>query len=159
MLGLKYLVTPQLWAANRPMRGRALKETVAREAAKKPALSATPAAVLAEGRITARIRLKKLDVALALGADVFVTPVLFLRKATTQCTAGENKGRTLVEYFVVCDIGDPKPAAKAVETEQTFTFALPEGERAANLGVAFLVEDRARMKTLECWSVNVTKGA
>ena len=75
----------------------------------------------------------------------------------TECTAGENKGRTLTEYFVVVAMADPVPVAKAIEKAQELKLSAPKGVKAENLGVALLVEDPDEMRTIECWHLPVTE--
>jgi hypothetical protein len=85
-----------------------------------------------------------------------VVPILFQRAAKSACTAGENKGKTLEEYFVVRQVLAPQAAGLAARAKGVqVRFKAPKGVEAANLGVAILVEERDRMETLDCLAVPV----
>jgi hypothetical protein len=158
-LGMRYLVTPQLLANNAPVKGSQLAATVGRETAKAARLGITAAATLGQGKVTVRVKLTQLDAKLQVGKEVGVLPVLFQRTATTRCTAGENKDQTLKESFAVVRAGEPLSARQALEKGVQAKLRAPKGVQAGNLGVAILVEDRARMSTLECLAVSVGRAA
>ena len=84
-----------------------------------------------------------------------MVPILFQRATKTRCTAGENKDKTLEEYFVVRQLLAPQAASLAAEKGVQARFRARKGVKAANLGVAILVEDRGRMETLDCLAVPV----
>jgi len=83
------------------------------------------------------------------GEGVTVEGVLFVRKKETKCDAGENKGKTLVEYYAVLAESKPVPLAEAMKDGLKVGFQTKE-ENEANLGLAILVEDAGKMETLEC---------
>ena len=77
------------------------------------------------------------------------------RAVKTRCTSGENKGKTLQEYFVVRQMLAPQAASLAAGKGVKARFQAPKGVKAADLGVAILVEDRVRMDVLDCLAVPV----
>ena len=86
-----------------------------------------------------------------LGKNVVLQPVLYQRTASTRCLAGECKGRTLKEYYVVVAAPKALAPADAFTKGATVSFKAPKGVKAENLGVAFLLEDVVTMKTIDCW--------
>ena len=148
------LYTPQLIVNNDPSSGKGLVEAVKRESAKKPKLAITATATLDQGKVHATIRIKKLDPNLALDKDVGVIAILVQKSATTECVAGENKGKTLVEHFNVLKALEPTPFAEALSKGVQVTFD-PKNREAKNLAIVVLVEDRLLMKTHECASFPV----
>jgi hypothetical protein len=150
-LGLKGLQTPHLYAANRPVKGAEFADAVRKEAAKKAVFAIEGRAALEKGKVVFEGTVRSLEGVgrgegepMTQGRAVTVQAVLFAKKTETKCTAGENKGRTLVEYYAVVDIGKPAPLAEKVKAE----LKAPEG--ITDLGVAILVEDGSKMETLEC---------
>jgi hypothetical protein len=83
------------------------------------------------------------------GAELIA--VLFQEQAETRCTAGENKGRTLAEFFVVRARSKPLDLDAARTKGATATFDAPEGVKRGNLGIAFLLEDRKGMRPIASW--------
>ena len=80
--------------------------------------------------------------------------MLFQRKAATQIPRGENRGKRLQEYFIVRQLA----ASAAVTFDSkglTASFSLPQGIKADNLGVAVLVEDPSKMRTLACRAFDI----
>ena len=154
---LKFFGTPMLFVNNTHTRGRdAIQAAIARAAKKKARLKIHATARLGKsGAIEVFIRLEKLDPKLALPKSVVVVPVLFHRAVKTRCTAGENKGKTLQEYFVVRGLLAPQAAALAAKKGVRVRFQAPKGVPASDLGVAVLVEDQVRMETLDCLAVPV----
>jgi hypothetical protein len=124
-------------------------------AKKKTTLAIDAKATLAGKAVTADIRLKRLDPELKLPESVGVVPVLWQKKAVTRCTAGENKGKTLAEFFLVLEAQRPLSVKKALEEGVSARFEAPKGVKAEDLGVAVLVEDTTKMRTVECTSVPV----
>jgi hypothetical protein len=152
--------TPQLVVDGTILRkASGVKELVRKGAALKPQLEIEANATLKAGKIQVGIKLKKLDAELELGKEVKVLPILFQRNATTDCTAGENKGRKLVEHFTAIVTGDPVNASTVLEKGLAATFEAPKGVKAKNLGLAVLVEDGVKMKCLQCRAVSVKAGA
>jgi hypothetical protein len=151
--------TPQLVVNSTIVRkADAVLKIVKQEAVKKPRLKFEAEAKLDKaGSVAATIRIGKLDKELETARDVGVVAVLFQRKVSTKCTAGENKGRTLVEYFSVLAALKPMPLAEAIEKGVKATFKAPTDAKASNLGVAILVEDGAKMQCIECWAIPVKK--
>jgi hypothetical protein len=149
--------TPQLVVNSTIVRkADAVLKIVKQEAAKKARLKFEAEAKLDKaGSVAATARIEKLDPKLKTSKDVGVIAILFQRKATTRCTAGENRGRTLVEYFSVLAKHKPVPLVDALEKGVKATFKAPKGVKASNLGVAILVEDGAKMQCVECWAVPV----
>jgi hypothetical protein len=155
--GLKGLQTPHLFVANRPVRG--VEEAVREEAKRKAPFAIEGSAVLEKGSVVFTGKLKALEGKgpgegeavghpMTRGPDVTVQAVLFARKTETKCDAGENKGRTLVEHYAVTGVGKPVKLADALK--DGIKVSLPTKEKESNLGVAILVEDAAKMETLEC---------
>ena len=126
---------------NAPVRGKQF-DTALRKAYKtKPLLQATLSAKPGvEANITLRGKRPK---------DVRLVAVLFQEKAVTKCTAGENKGKTLHELFVVRALSKPLDLDQAFDRGATVKFKTPEGVKPDNLGVAFLLERGA--STLQAW--------
>jgi len=156
---LKFFGTPMLFVNNTHTRGRdAVKTAVAREAKKKARLRIhATAKKKPEGAIEATIKLEKLDAKLEFPKSVAVIPILFQRAVKTRCTAGENKGKTLDEYFVVRQLLEPRAASLAARKGVEVRFRAPKGVETANLGVAVLVEDRVSMTVLDCLAVPVAE--
>jgi hypothetical protein len=152
---LKFFGTPMLFVNNTHTRGKGFKAAVAREAKKKARLKIRAAVKHKDGEVGADIKLEKLDPKLELSRSVAVVPILFQRTVKTRCTAGENKGKTLEEHFVVRQVLAPQAASLAAKKGVSARFRIPKGVKAANLGVAILVEDRERMAVLDCLAVPV----
>ncbi len=149
-LGLRGLVTPQLFAGNAPVAARALKEAV-EKGAEAPALFALEVqAKLEETAVRASAKLTRAGDAATAGKGAGVFALLVRRSATTAPDAGENRGATLVEHFVVLAAGAVTPLEQALEKGVQAEFPGPAGAAAADLLVAFLVEEGESMKTLEC---------
>lgn len=151
--GLPNLQTPHLFAANRPVTGAELAKAVADEAGKRPAFAIEGRAQLEKGRVLFDGKLRKEGEGAA-GEGITVQVVLFVRKAETKCTAGENKGRTLLDVCPVLEAGKPAPLADALKNGIKAGLKCRDFEE-ANLGVAVLVEDPKKMATLECASFPV----
>ena len=147
--GLKNLQTPHLFAVNRPVSGAELAEAVRKEAAKKAPFAIEGSALLEKGKVVFEGKVKAMEGEGAAGEGVTVQAVLFARKTETKCTAGENKGKTLVEYCAVVAESKPVPLADALKKGIKVALATKETNE-ANLGVAVLVEDPKKMETLEC---------
>lgn len=146
--GLKGLQTPHLFAANMPVTGAELMETVRKEAGKKAGFAIEGRAQLEKGKVLFDGKVRSLE-GVGHGEGVTVQAVLFAKKTETKCTAGENKGKTLVEYYAVVAESKPVPLADALKNGIKAGLRGRElGE--ANLGIAILVEDPAKMETLEC---------
>ncbi len=146
--GLKGLQTPHLFAVNRPVTGAELADAVRKETAKKAPFAIEGSASLEKGKVVFAGKVRGLE-GEGHGEGLTVMAVLFARKTETKCTAGENKGKTLVEYYAVVAEGKPVPLADALKNG--IKLALPAKELdEANLGVAILVEDPKKMETLEC---------
>jgi hypothetical protein len=157
---LKFFGTPQLFVNNTHTRGRdGFRAAVTRESQKKARLKIRATATRKqEGKeewIAVTVKLEKLNPKLELPKSVAVVPILFQRAVKTRCTAGENKGKTLEEYFVVRQLLEPQAASLAAQKGVRARFRAPKGVEAANLGVAILVEDRVRMEVLDCLAVPV----
>jgi hypothetical protein len=145
VLKTKGLVTPQILVDNE--RTREYAATIEKKA-KEPAGVVIRSELTVKGRkLTAKITLE--DAGVELPKKAVVRAVLFQRKAETKVTAGENKGKTLTEYFIVLKAHAPLPASKALEKGVEAKLELPEGVETSNLGLAVLVEDPEAMKTHE----------
>jgi hypothetical protein len=157
-LKLRGLQTPHLFVGNKPVRSRAeINSRMEEDGKQSPQLDVNATAAFEKGKVKVSAQLKLLDKEFVLDPEVTLQPVLFQRKVVTKCDAGENKGRTLTEYFVVVAIADAVPASKAIEKALEFNLAAPKGIKAADLGLALLVEQPDKMKTLECWHLPVTE--
>ena len=155
MRTLKFFGTPQLFVANQHTAVRQLGPTVAREAARKPTVKIKATAALKKGKIAVAVKLDSVDPKAKWPPEVGVVCVLFQKKAKTNCGAGENAGKTLMEHFVVRQILAPLSFADALRNGVKGELRAPKGVKPANLGVAVLVEDQAKMVTLECVTVPV----
>lgn len=142
--GLKGLQTPHLFVANRPVKDVA--EAVRAEAEKKPPFAIEGSAALEKGKVVFSGKVKAMGE--GRGEGVTVQAVLYAKKSETKCDAGENKGRTLVEYYAVVAEGKPVPLAEVLKKGVKAEFKAPEGIK--EVGIAILVEDAAKMETLEC---------
>jgi len=146
-LGTRGLVTPQLLLENGKLT-RGWAEKLKKAAARKAKVRIDADLAVKDGKLRATVRLSPDDEALPDGA--VVRAVLFQREAVTEVPRGENEGKTLLEYQVVRALHDPLPAAKALEKKGVnATLALPEKVARANLGLAVLVENPSKMKTIE----------
>jgi hypothetical protein len=126
----------------------AVLKIVKQEAGRKPRLKFEAEAKLDKaGSVVATIRIGKLDQELKTAKEIGVVAVLFQRKAHTRCTAGENKGRTLAEYFLVLAALKPVPLVEALEKGVKATFKAPKGEKASNLGVAVSASSAGRYRS------------
>jgi hypothetical protein len=152
--GLGGLQTPHLFAANRPV--RELAEAVRKETAKKTRFAIEGRAQLEKGKVLFEGKVRAVE-GEGRGEGVTVQAVLFAKKSETKCTAGENKGKTLVEYCAV--VAESKPVRLADALKNGIKAAFPSREFGeANLGVAILVEDPSKMETLECAAFPVGAG-
>jgi len=149
--GLKSLQTPHFFVANRPARD--VPAAVKEELKKKPRLLVEGSAVLERRSVVFHGKVKALE-GMGPGEGVEVRAVLFARKKETKCDAGENKGKKLVEYYVV--LGAAEPVSLAAAMKDGIKVSLPtKGEEEANLGIAILVEDPEKAETLECAAFRV----
>ena len=123
--------------------------------AKQARLAIRAKATLGGGKVAVDIRLERLKEGLEFAKDVGVVPVLYRLKASTDCPAGENEGRTLKEYFIALEAHAPLALDRALEKGVKASFKAPKGLAASDLGVAILVEDSSKMRTLECTSIPV----
>jgi hypothetical protein len=144
--GLGGLQTPHLFAANRPVRD--VRAAIREEAQKKARFAIEGSAKLEKGNVLFEGKVRAVE-GEGPGQGVTVQAVLFVRKSETKCTAGENRGKTLVEYDAVAAEGKPVLLADAIRDGVRAKLGTKEKD-AKNLGVAVLVEDPAKMETLEC---------
>jgi hypothetical protein len=149
------LYTPQLIVGNQTTPWKSAAGVIERATAEKPKIEIVAQAFRAKDKITATIKLKKLDAKLVLGKDVGVIPILVEREATTICKAGENKGKTLVEHFNVVKALAPLSVKAALAKGVQATFDTPKGRW--DLALVVLVEDGVLMKTYECGSFAVIR--
>lgn len=149
-LGMRNLVTPQLLVDNRPAKGSTVAEAAARARERTAPVRIDATASLAEGEVAVTLKLAAVEEDWEAPESAGAVVVLFTRRAVTECTAGENKGRTLEEFFVVLEATDPVPLGDALGKETKRTLKAPKDAKAGDLGVAVLVEDGANMKTLAC---------
>lgn len=157
-LKLRGLQTPHLFAGNQPVRSRAeISSRLEAAGTESPKLDVTATATFKKGKVSVTAQLSLLDKEFELAKQVTLQPVLFQRKVITDCTKGENEGRTLHEYYVVVASADPVAASKAVEKALEFKLTAPKGVKADNLGIALLVEQPGTMQTLECWHLPLTE--
>ena len=147
-----------------PLRGKGqakqFADAMAKSTRKAPRFRADVSAKAGDGvGIRAKITLRALDKTYELPAKAELIAVLFQKKATTKCTAGENKGKTLHEIFIVRGVSKPLDLKAALGAGAEVRFAAPKGVKPADLGVAFLFEDRAKAQTIDCWWTAVTPPA
>jgi hypothetical protein len=154
-LKLKNRWTPMLMVDNRPIRSAQFQATVAKARATGTPFDATLIAALKDGRIEGTVTIRLLDPEWEASDDIVVQPVLFQRRAKTDCKTGENKGKVLEEYFVVRAAPGALDRGKAFGKGARVSLSAPQGVAADNLGLAILVEDRRKMRTLDCWWVPV----
>lgn len=152
-LEIRNLVTPEILIDNAKAK-KGWEELIRSEAAKPAYVTIAAEMTAANRRLTATIRLTEPEKDLP--AKAVVRAVLFQKKAVTEVSAGENKGKTLTEYFLIRKLHDALPARKALsEKGVVATFDLPKGVRKADLGLAVLVEDPDDMETLEAASFDL----
>ena len=105
---LRNIWTPMICVDGTPLRGRGqarkMQDLVARRHAKPAAFEAKLAA---KPGVEVTVQLRRLRKEAKLPARTEAIAVLFQEKATTNCTAGENKGKTLHELFVVRAVSKP----------------------------------------------------
>ena len=130
-----------VWVDSKPYRGRRVSVAI-KGAGGKP--SAFRAVLSAKAGIEAKIALRG-----KAPEGAVLRAVLFQEKATTKCTAGENKGKTLHEIFVVRSLSKPLDLKAALDKGVAVKFEAPKDVKADNLGVAFLLEKGT--KTIESW--------
>jgi len=152
--------TPQFVVGNRVVPnkdvGRDLPALVDRGSKRAPKLAIEAGAKLAEGAIAVRIGLKRVDEDYEPTKTTGVRVALFARRATTRCERGENAGKTLEEFFAVA--ATRKLAFPGYEKSAHASLKPPKDVKPEDLGVAVLVEDEAKMKTVECtWVPVATK--
>ena len=136
---------------NRPIRAKQFPEAVAKARKARALVDAKISAALKDGKIAGNVKLRKVDPKWEAGSDVVVQVVLFQRRVKTECKAGENKGKTLEEFFVVCADPTALDRAACFDKGASISLAAPKGVKADNLGIAILVEDSKKMRTLGCW--------
>lgn len=155
--------TPQFVVGNEVLRER-MRETLD-DGLAKAAETPAPLAIEADLRwrpagegamplpavVEGTLRVKRLAPEAATPGTLEVLPLLVLRRTTTACPAGENAGKTLVEYQTVAAVGTAATLDAALTPDgHRFELTVPLGTEPANLGVAVLVEDREKMRTVEC---------
>ena len=148
------LATPQFLVANTFVEGAAFARQLDADARRAPTFGIDAAAKLADGKVSATVKLRKLDTG-ELNPALRVVVVLYQKSSETECKAGENSGRKLKEYFLVLNARPPEPARNCIDKELPVKFDAPPGADAANLGLAVLVEDSATLATVECKAVPV----
>ena len=124
-------------------------------AAKAAKIRIDATATLSDSKIEVTVQLAKLDSKLELAKGVVVVPVLYRKAATTKCDKGENKGRTLREFFIPIAMHKPLSVKKALDKGVKAKLTLPKGLGAADVGVAILVEDADKLRIIECIAVPV----
>lgn len=103
------------------------------------------------GAVDVVVRLRKVDPGWDPPDSVRIVPILYQRRATTACRAGENAGKELAEVFVVRTVGQPLAVADGLSADGArASLARPDGVDRDLLGVAILVEDVERLRTIEC---------
>jgi hypothetical protein len=140
---LKQIWTPMLCVDSKPVRGKQFGKAVEQARKRKPDYQA---ALSAKAGVEAKIVIKG-----KLPEKAELVAVLFQEQVTTKCTAGENKGKTLHEFFVARTMSKPLDLKAAFDKGVTVKFEMPKGSKPENLGVVFLLEDRATMTTLQSW--------
>jgi hypothetical protein len=145
-VGRKQLVTPEALLGNALVK-KDWATTLGKEASKPANVVIRAELTLKGGKLAAKVNLEKARVELP--ATAVVRPVLFRREAETKVTAGENKGKTLKEYFIVLSAHAPLSAAKAQKKGVEAKLVLPKGVAPEKLGLAVLVEDPKTMTTHE----------
>ncbi len=159
---LKTMGTPQFFVDNEALpsvRGayQRIPGLVGDAAKQAPRLRIEATPVVDGKKISVAVKLHRVDGKAKLGKSVVIVPLLWQRKAVTQCSAGENKGKTLTEYHVVRAMGKPLSVNKALDRGVMAKFEVPKGVQPKDLGVALLIEDREKMRTLECVSLPLAK--
>ena len=141
-------MTPEILIGNFLFDRRSWAKKIEAESAKDAAVVVKTELALKKGKLAATIRLE--NPRRKLPPSTVVRPVIFQREAVTTVSAGENEGKTLLEYFVVRGVHDGLSARKALEDKGVCAkLALPKGVATKNLGLAVLVEDAKSMTTYE----------
>ncbi len=154
--GTRRRYTPMLVVGSVESRGASVRANLDAERAKPARLAIDATASATDDRVSATVKLRKLDETLEIGEAVRVVAVLFVKSATTRCDAGENAGKTLKEFFIAVELAEPIAPADCLDADgHAASFAMPEGETAANLGVAVIVEDLRERRTLEVAAFDV----
>ncbi len=151
---IRQMQTPHLLVNNTPPASGKHKEALADAAQRKARVRVDGTATLVAKKIKVAAKLTRIDETLEFAQGFGVVPVLYRKTATTTCAAGENKGATLVEYFVVLATRDALKPGGDLNAE----FDLPAGLAAGDLGVALLAEDGLAMETLDCVALPVSAG-
>lgn len=161
--------TPQWRVEGKSLRSRRWGELV--QAAVKEGVAKTPTLALdiaaswappkrkadKHATVTVRIAVKILKKGLELPDTVKVLPLLVQRRTVTAIPRGENRGKTLTEFYIVRTIGKALAVNDTTTAEGvTVTLKAPRDQKAKNLGLAVLVEDRATMRPLESRFVSLT---
>jgi hypothetical protein len=147
--------TPQFVVNNKVEKGNTVAQAIADSAGKgDAALTISGSFTADDNAISGTVTLATASDDVSFTEDHKVIPVLVQKKATTEVNAGENRGKSLVEYYVVLEMADPVSAEAALKGREV-KFAWPSEVKTDNLSVAILVEDTKAMKTLECRSFSV----
>ena len=158
---LKTMGTPQFFVENEPLpwvpgSHKRIRGLVSAGAKQPPRLRIDVTPKLDGRKVDLSIKLHRLDEDMLLG-NKRVVPVLWQRKVVTECKAGENRGKTLTEYYVVREVAPSVSLKKALDTGVSTSLGLPDGVEVSNLGYAVLVEDSATLRTWECVSAGLPK--
>lgn len=145
---MRVIGTPWFHVDNEHVRARQIRDLVDRKAKEKIRV-AIDLEAKRDGE-TVKVN-ATLDARQELPKDAAVFAVLYRKKLTTDCKAGECRGMRLVEYYAVVAASEP------VKFDKTFTAALRAPKGAKDLGVALLVEDRRAMKTIDCTALDLPR--
>lgn len=152
--------TPQFRVENKSLRGKGLGKQIqdamraAAEAKPQVELKAvptwTPPTDDAPASVAVVVTLTPLQPANGPAVTRKLLPLLVQKRAVTDVPVGENKGKTLKDFFIVRVLGEPVDPAKAMaEGGTTITLQVPKGLQRENLHVAVLLEEPATMRTVE----------
>ena len=123
-------------------------------------VSIVASATVADGKVAVSIRVAAAEKEWKPAKGVAIVPVLFQRHTVTDVRKGENEGRKLEEFYVVIAVAkSPDLTAAMTEKGAAATFDLPKGLKAADVGIAVLVEDSADARTLQAIAVDVAEPA
>lgn len=152
--------TPQFRVDGKTLKGKGLGQLI--QTAVAEGMGATPTLKLgatatwtpADGDTPAQVSAAITLTTVAAGAKIpdglHLLPLLVQKKAVTNVPVGENRGKTLNDFFIVRVIGKAvTPAAAQATGGATATLAVPAGVTRDNLHVVVLCENPTTMRTIE----------
>jgi hypothetical protein len=151
--------TPQFRVDNKSLRGKGLSRQIqaaltagsAKPAPAKLSATATWTDATDDAPATVTVAMKLAPYPQTGPAGMHqLLPLLVQKQAVTDVPVGENRGKTLKDFFIVRVLGTPVDAGKAMTQKTTeVTLKVPTGVKRENLHVAVLLEEPATMRTLE----------